>query len=70
MPQGGDAGCAQPPRAPCVTRQGMWWGPGLTCACGSCGSEREGDTRHQTPFLRNQGGLQTPKGSPSTLLAP
>lgn len=26
--------------------------PGLTCAYGSCGSEREGDSRHQTLLLR------------------
>lgn len=56
QPQGGDVG-AQPPRAPCVTGQGTRRGPGLTCACGSCGSEREEDTRHQTPTCKGSRGL-------------
>lgn len=53
-----------------VTTQRMRQGPGLTCACGSCGSEREGDTGIRLPLLRGHGGLQTPKGLPSTLLTP
>lgn len=48
---------AQPPRAPCVTRQGTQQGPGLTCACDSCGSEREGDAKHQTLACKGSQGL-------------
>ena len=64
------AGVAQPPQAPCVTEEGMRRGPGPTCACGSCGSEREGGSGRQTSAWKGSwgggGGLQTPRGLPST----
>lgn len=56
QPQGGDVG-AQPPPALCVIGQGMWWGPGITCACDSCGSERKRDTQASDPTSKGLWGL-------------
>lgn len=48
--------------------QGSQPGPGLTCACGSCGSEREEDTEHQTSAPTGSwGGYKHPEDLPAPL---